>query len=75
MVFLRFWDFNTAGKTVTKVGIYSKPPLESGQKWKFIEKSRFLMIYRSGFIYHYPWLRRNYSRLIGSNIFYNLKMV
>jgi hypothetical protein len=32
MGFLRFWAFNTAGKTVTKVGIYSLPPLKSGQK-------------------------------------------
>jgi hypothetical protein len=37
MGFFGFWAFNTAGKSVTKVGIYSQPPLESGQKWKFID--------------------------------------
>jgi hypothetical protein len=44
MDFSVFWAFNTAEKTVTKVGIYSKPPLESGQKVKNIEilaKNRF----------------------------------
>jgi hypothetical protein len=54
MGFLRFWAFNTAGKTVTKVGIYSQPPLESVQKVTFIEKYRFLMI----LIDHYSWLRK-----------------
>jgi hypothetical protein len=39
MVFYRFWAFNTAGKTVTKVGIYSKPPLGSGQKVEIFVKS------------------------------------
>jgi hypothetical protein len=37
MGFLRFWAFNTAGKTVTKVGIYSLPPLGGGQKVKKTE--------------------------------------
>jgi hypothetical protein len=32
MAFLRFWAFNRAGKTVTKVGIYALPPLGGGQK-------------------------------------------
>jgi hypothetical protein len=41
MEFYRFWAFNTAGKTVTKVGIYSLPPLESGQKVKILAKNRF----------------------------------
>jgi hypothetical protein len=27
--FHEFWAFNRAGKTVTKIGIYSKPPLKS----------------------------------------------
>jgi hypothetical protein len=43
MVFLRFWAFNTAGKTVTKVGIYSKPPLGGRQKVVFFENYRFLL--------------------------------
>jgi hypothetical protein len=34
MDFSVFRAFNTAEKTVTKVGIYSQPPLESGQKVK-----------------------------------------
>jgi hypothetical protein len=37
--FLRFWAFNRAGKTVTKVGIYSLPPLGSAQKVEFFGKS------------------------------------
>jgi hypothetical protein len=41
MAFLRFWAFNTAGKTVTKVGIYSLPPLGGPQKVVFFEKYRF----------------------------------
>jgi hypothetical protein len=44
-----FWvlgAFNTAGKTVTKIGIYSKPPPKSRFYSKFIE------------IYHYSWLRQ-----------------
>jgi hypothetical protein len=32
MDFSRFWAFNTAGKTVTKVGIYALPPLGRSQK-------------------------------------------
>jgi hypothetical protein len=31
-----FWAFNTAGKTVTKIGIYSKPPPKSGPKSEFL---------------------------------------
>jgi hypothetical protein len=42
MDFLRFWAFHTAEKTVTKVGIYSQPPLESGQKGEILAKNRFL---------------------------------
>jgi hypothetical protein len=49
MAFLRFWAFNTAGKTVTKVGIYSKPPLGGRQKVEIFGKSRFLSIYRVRF--------------------------
>jgi hypothetical protein len=30
LIFNDFWVFNTAGKTVTKIGIYSKPP---PKKW------------------------------------------
>jgi hypothetical protein len=48
MVFFGFWAFNTAGKTVTKVGIYSQPPLKSGQKVIFYEIYRFLMISTHG---------------------------
>jgi hypothetical protein len=44
MAFLRFWAFNTAGKTVTKVGIYSLPPLESAPKVIFLRNYRFLTI-------------------------------
>jgi hypothetical protein len=33
----RFWAFNTAGKTVTKVGIYALPPLGRSQKVEKIE--------------------------------------
>jgi hypothetical protein len=39
MVFYRFWAFNTAGKTVTKVGIYALPPLGGPQK---VAKSEIL---------------------------------
>jgi hypothetical protein len=41
MVFFGFWAFNTAGKTVTKVGIYSKPPLGGRQKVEIFGKSGF----------------------------------
>jgi hypothetical protein len=37
MVFLVFWAFNKAGKTVTKVGIYALPPLGGPQKVVKIE--------------------------------------
>jgi hypothetical protein len=68
---LVFRAFNTAGKTVTKVGIYSLPPLESGQKVKFIEKNRFLMI----LIDHYPWLRQFYRDPISPmGFFKNINM-
>jgi hypothetical protein len=36
MIFYVFWAFNTAGKTVTKIGIYSKPPPKSGPKTDFL---------------------------------------
>jgi hypothetical protein len=39
MVFYRFWAFNTAGKNVTKVGIYALPPLGGPQK---VAKSEIL---------------------------------
>jgi hypothetical protein len=58
--FYRFWAFNRAGKTVTKVGIYSKPPLGRCQKVEILEKYRFLLIYAIGLIYHYSWLRQIY---------------
>jgi hypothetical protein len=41
MAFLRFWAFNTAGKTVTKVGIYALPPLGGGQKVEIFENYRY----------------------------------
>jgi hypothetical protein len=43
MVFFGFWAFNTAGKTVTKVGIYALPPLGGPQKVTFLENYRFLL--------------------------------
>jgi hypothetical protein len=45
MVFFGFWAFNTAGKTVTKVGIYALPPLGGPQKVTFFENYRFLLIF------------------------------
>jgi hypothetical protein len=36
MIFHEFWAFNRAGKTVTKIGIYSKPPPKSGPKTEFL---------------------------------------
>jgi hypothetical protein len=58
--FYRFWAFNTAGKTVTKVVIYRLPPLGGGQKVEIFGKYRFLLIYGIGLIVHYSWLRRIY---------------
>jgi hypothetical protein len=49
MGFLRFWAFNTAGKTVTKVGIYSLPPLGRCQKVEIFDNYGFLTIYNDGF--------------------------
>jgi hypothetical protein len=43
MVFFGFWAFNTAGKSVTKVGIYALPPLGGPQKVNIFENYRFLM--------------------------------
>jgi hypothetical protein len=51
MDFLRFWAFNTAEKTVTKVGIYALPPLGRSQKVEKSEilvKNRFLLIATHG---------------------------
>jgi hypothetical protein len=48
MVFYRFWGLNTAGKTVTKVGIYALPPLGGGQKVTFIENYGFYLITTHG---------------------------
>jgi hypothetical protein len=52
MGFFGFWAFNTAGKTVTKVGIYALPPLGRSRKWSksgnFRKKSIF-MIFNDGF--------------------------
>jgi hypothetical protein len=48
MVFFGFWAFNTAGKSVTKVGIYALPPLGGPQKVTIFEKYRFLMISTHG---------------------------
>jgi hypothetical protein len=36
MFFHVFWAFNTAGKTVTKIGIYALPPPKSGPKCHFL---------------------------------------
>jgi hypothetical protein len=36
MFFHDFWAFNTAGKTVTKIGIYALPPPKSGPKCDFL---------------------------------------
>jgi hypothetical protein len=35
LIFYVFWAFNTAGKTVTKIGIYALPPQKSGPKCDF----------------------------------------
>jgi hypothetical protein len=43
--FYRFWAFNRAGKTVTKVGIYALPPLGGPQKVTFFENYRYFMIF------------------------------
>jgi hypothetical protein len=56
MVFLRFWAFNTAGKTVTKVGIYALPPLGRSQKVEKMGNYRKLWF----LIDHYSWLRQIY---------------
>jgi hypothetical protein len=57
MVFFGFWAFNTAGKTVTKVGIYALPPLGRSQKVVKIDKngklSKFMVL-----IDHDSWLRQ-----------------
>jgi hypothetical protein len=54
---LGFWAFNTAGKNVTKVGIYSKPPLGGPPKVEKIVKngklSKFMIL-----IDHDSWLRQ-----------------
>jgi hypothetical protein len=55
MVFLVFWAFNTAGKTVTKVGIYALPPLGRSQKVENLAKNEFLSIL---------WVRFNLSLLM-----------
>jgi hypothetical protein len=55
MVFLRFWAFNTAGKTVTKVGIYALPPRGGPQKVENLVKNEFLSIL---------WVRFNLSLLM-----------
>jgi hypothetical protein len=56
MGFLRFWAFNTAGKTVTKVGIYALPPLGRSQKWSKSEIFSKLLIFND----FNSWLRRIY---------------
>jgi hypothetical protein len=59
MGFFGFWAFNTAGKTVTKVGIYALPPLGRSQKVTFFRKSAFFNNSRpnlsddDGLIVHY----------------------
>jgi hypothetical protein len=49
MGFFGFWAFNTAGKTVTKVGIYALPPLGRCQKVEIFDNYGFLTIYNDGF--------------------------
>jgi hypothetical protein len=44
-IFYDFWAFNRAGKTVTKIGIYSKPPPKSGPKSEFLLNFPFLSIF------------------------------
>jgi hypothetical protein len=36
LIFIENRAFNTAGKTVTKIGIYSKPPPKSGPKTEIL---------------------------------------
>jgi hypothetical protein len=66
MGFFGFWAFNTAGKSVTKVGIYALPPLGGPPKWVKIEilaKKWFL-------IDHDPWFRRIYRDPISTMGFF-----
>jgi hypothetical protein len=56
MDFYRFWAFNTAGKTVTKVGIYALPPLGRTPKVAKSEIYRKLVIF---LIYRDPILSHN----------------
>jgi hypothetical protein len=58
MDFFGFWAFNTAGKNVTKVGIYALPPRGGPQKVTFLRNYRFLLIYAIGLFDHYSWLRQ-----------------
>jgi hypothetical protein len=46
MFFHDFWAFNTAGKTVTKIGIYSKPPPKSGPKSEILSILSIFAIFR-----------------------------
>jgi hypothetical protein len=46
MIFYGFWVFNTAGKTVTKIGIYSKPPPKSGPKSEILANLSIFAIFR-----------------------------
>jgi hypothetical protein len=51
MVFFGFWAFNTAGKSVTKVGIYALPPLGRTPKWQksqILAKKWFLLVTTHG---------------------------
>jgi hypothetical protein len=65
MIFYDFWAFNRAGKTVTKIGIYSKPPLKSQFYSIFIEISIiFVPIPFFLKIYFMPWGLNNFTYTI-----------
>jgi hypothetical protein len=73
MDFSRFWAFNTAEKTVTKVGIYALPPLGRSQKVTFFEILAKKQILRK--IYRDSWVQisfiiniANYKFLLKYNI-------
>jgi hypothetical protein len=51
-IFYYFGAFNRAGKTVTKIGIYSKPPLKS-EFYRFFINSRPNFVHRTIFIKYF----------------------
>jgi hypothetical protein len=54
MIFTENRAFNTAGKTVTKIGIYSKPPPKSGPKSEFLSILSILSIFSKFLIFRDP---------------------